>query len=319
LRQAGYRPEDLGIVMRDKQEAAGLAAEAGAGDATTSGAIGGGVLGGLAGLAIGAAALAVPGFGPLLVAGPLATALATALAGGALGAVAGGLVGALVSMGVPEHEARDYQAGVERGGILLTVHVPDDREEEVRDVLDRVGTGDLADGRGRWEQDPGLRPDVNRPAAATAAVAEPVGSDTGSVADAGAGTLTAGGAALGSLTGAVVGATAGGPVGGIVGAVVGGLSGAGVGEAMRFAGVEPEFRAEWEAGPHRDRTTWEQAAGAYRYGWESRDRPEFRSRTWDESHPELQRGWTGPGTWHETQPLVRRGWELRTTHQAQGR
>src|SRR3954470_604162 len=144
LQQAGYRPENLGIVMRDKQEAAELAAETGAGGATTAGAVGGGVLGGLAGLLIGAGTLAIPGIGPLVAAGPLASALATAMAGGAIGAMAGGLIGTLVNMGVPEAEARDYQAGVERGGILMTVRVPDERADEVRTILERVGTRDLA-------------------------------------------------------------------------------------------------------------------------------------------------------------------------------
>jgi Heat induced stress protein YflT len=293
LRDAGFRTEDLGIAMRDRQEAADVAADVGAGGATAAGAAGGGVLGALAGLFAGAGALAIPGIGPIVAAGPLLAALG----GGAIGALAGGLIGALVDMGVPEEEARDYQAGVERGGILLTARVPDGREAEARAALDRAGVRDLDYHRGLWTREPNYRYDIDRTA------------DVGT----GAGEATAGGAVTGGLTGAVVGGVAGGPAGAAAGALIGGVAGAGVGAAIDFTEVEPEFRREWETGPDRGRSTWEQAAPAYRYGWESYDRPEYRGRAWDEVRPELERGWREPAAWSQYEPMIRRGWERRTS------
>jgi hypothetical protein len=132
--------------------------------------------------------------------------------------------------------------------------------------------------------------------------------------DTGVGEATAAGGLTGCLAGAAIGAAAGGPAGAAAGAIVGGTAGAGIGAAIDFSEVEPEFRSEWEAGPDRDRYRWEQAAPAYRYGWEGFDRPEYRSRSWDEVRPDLERGWREPGPWSEYEPLVRRGWERRATY-----
>jgi hypothetical protein len=84
------------------------------------------------------------------------------LAGAGAGGLAGGLIGALVNLGVPEEEARDYQAGVERGGILLTARVPDGKEAEAHAVLDLVGTRDLDYHRGLWAREPSYRYDIDR-------------------------------------------------------------------------------------------------------------------------------------------------------------
>jgi len=104
----------------------------------------GAVKGAIAGLVIGAAALAIPGVGPLFVAGPLASVLTSTVAGAAAGAVAGGLHSALVDMGIGDDDARIYAEGVEAGGVLVTVHTH--RKDEARDVLrsanaDRVHEG----------------------------------------------------------------------------------------------------------------------------------------------------------------------------------
>jgi hypothetical protein len=83
----------------------------------TSGAVLGGLTGGILGWVVGIGALAIPGIGPIIAAG----ALATTLGGAAIGALAGGLLGALVSMGVPEDDAKGYEDHVRHGRILLTV------------------------------------------------------------------------------------------------------------------------------------------------------------------------------------------------------
>src|SRR6185369_8473714 len=101
----------------------------------------GAVVGGTLGLLAGIGALAIPGVGPFIAAGPIMGALAGAGAGGAVG----GLIGALVGMGIPEYEAKRYEGQVKDGGILLSVHCR--RSEDVtraKDVLKATGGADIA-------------------------------------------------------------------------------------------------------------------------------------------------------------------------------
>jgi hypothetical protein len=102
------------------------------------GAVGGGVLGGVLGLLVGLGALAIPGIGPVLAAGPLAAAagtaaaaIGTAAAGAGIGAAAGGLLGALVGAGVPEEHAHVYAESVRRGGTLVSVHPENDYQTDL--------------------------------------------------------------------------------------------------------------------------------------------------------------------------------------------
>jgi hypothetical protein len=136
LKDARFHSNDIGVTMRDVQAAEALAGEtetsAGAGAAT--GALAGGALGGLAGWLVGVGALAIPGIGPIVAAGPLAAALT----GAAVGAAGGGLLGALTGMGIPEDEARWYEEEVGRGGTLVTVRA-DGRYEEARRILSEYG------------------------------------------------------------------------------------------------------------------------------------------------------------------------------------
>jgi uncharacterized membrane protein len=90
---------------------------------------------GVAGLLLGLGALAIPGLGPLVAAGPLAAALA----GAGAGAVAGGLMGALTDLGVPEDEARSYVDGLRRGGVLLVVRAEGMMIERAAATLQRHG------------------------------------------------------------------------------------------------------------------------------------------------------------------------------------
>jgi hypothetical protein len=128
LKAAGFDAEDVGVAMRDRSDQGDLAQETGtkaAGGAAT-GALGGGLLGGALGLLVGLGALAIPGIGPVLAGGALATAFGlgggTAVAGAGIGAAAGGLVGALVGMGIPEADARHFEEGFNAGGVLVTVN-----------------------------------------------------------------------------------------------------------------------------------------------------------------------------------------------------
>ncbi|MBD2341546.1 hypothetical protein H6G64_31875 [Calothrix sp. FACHB-156] len=100
-------------------------------EGATIGAVSGGALGGLTGLLVGLGTLAIPGIGPIMLAGAAATALATTIAGGAIGAAAGSLLGGLIGLGIPEERARVYNERVERGGYLV---IFDGTEEEIARV-----------------------------------------------------------------------------------------------------------------------------------------------------------------------------------------
>ena len=103
----------------------------------------------MAGLLIGIGALAVPGIGPVLAAGPLAGALGTALAGAGIGAAAGGLVGALAGLGVPEEHAEYYAEGVRRGGTLVSVQTDDVNADAAAEAMRAAGALDVEARRGQ--------------------------------------------------------------------------------------------------------------------------------------------------------------------------
>lgn len=118
LREAGFSDEDISVVMQPS----GTAPELPAGDTKADqGAVVGASTGAIAGGVLGLLALAIPGIGPLLAAGPLAAALGGALTGGALG----GLIGSFTGLGVPTEHAKEYEAAVRAGGVVLTLRVPD--------------------------------------------------------------------------------------------------------------------------------------------------------------------------------------------------
>lgn len=107
-----------------------------------AGAATGGVLGGLGGLLVGLGALAIPGVGPVIAGGALATALATAVAGGAIGAAAGGLTGALVGLGIPDDRAHHYNDRVAHGDYLVMVDGTEDEVRRAEAILRRHGIQD---------------------------------------------------------------------------------------------------------------------------------------------------------------------------------
>ena len=107
-----------------------------------AGAAGGAALGGLGGLLVGLGALAIPGIGPVIAGGALATALATTVAGGAIGAAAGGLTGALVGLGIPDNRARLYNDRVNRGDYLVMVDGTEDEIRRAEPILRRRGIQD---------------------------------------------------------------------------------------------------------------------------------------------------------------------------------
>lgn len=327
LRQAGFSPNDISVVMSHREDAAEVAAGAGLGEvsAAGAGAVGGTVLGGAAGLALGFGLLTIPGLGPLLAAGPIVAAIT----GAGVGAAAGGLLGALSDLGVSEQDAPHYQEGVERGGVLVTVKAPDGRESEAHAILEREGLRHLDEHRKLWKSNPGYRyhtgadtevgsgtaagrtssPATPRNSTmATKKTTEHEGVDRATV-DAKAGGTAAGGTA-GALIGAAVGGPVGAGVGAVAGAVIGGAAGAAV-DDRDYTAVEPEFRQEWERGPYKASSSWDDASTAYRHGWESHTRPEHKGRSWDEVKPHVEKNWAGKAPFKDYEPLARSGWEKR--------
>lgn len=119
LKRQGFKAEDISIVAKDKRDVSAISDETGtkAPEGVATGAATGGILGGVTGLLAGLGALAIPGVGPIIAAGPIAAALT----GAAVGAGAGGLVGGLVGLGIPEEEAQEYDTMVNDGRILVMV------------------------------------------------------------------------------------------------------------------------------------------------------------------------------------------------------
>lgn len=147
LKARGFRGDQVGIAMRDRDAQDRLVEDTGskATDGAATGAVSGGLLGGGVGFLIGIGALAIPGIGPVVSAGILTTALgtagATAVAGAGIGAATGGIVGALIGMGIPENEAQYFESGFRKGHVLVTVSAGS-RTVEAVDILEQYG-GDL--------------------------------------------------------------------------------------------------------------------------------------------------------------------------------
>src|SRR5215468_6465866 len=154
LRSANFRNEDISVLFPENVGTKDFAVEKGtkAPEGTATGAGTGVVIGGALGWLAGIGALAIPGLGPFIAAGPIVAALAGVGAGGVVGAVTGALVG----MGMPEYEAKRYQGLVKEGGILLSVHSDNsDWTRKAKDILERTGAEDIsstAEASADWEK-----------------------------------------------------------------------------------------------------------------------------------------------------------------------
>lgn len=143
-RDADRRDNIAGADVRGnvREEARERADDTKADEGAATGAIAGGTLGGLTGLLVGLGTLAIPGIGPIMLAGATATALATTIAGGAIGAVAGGLLGGLIGLGIPEDRARAYHDRVSRGDYLIIVDGTDEEIHRAEAILRNRGIED---------------------------------------------------------------------------------------------------------------------------------------------------------------------------------
>jgi len=140
---SGFRTEDISVLLAENVGTKDFAHEkhTKAPEGTATGAAAGGVVGGTLGLLAGIGALAIPGLGPFIAAGPIMATLAGAGAGG----VVGGLVGALVGMGIPEYEAKRYEGRIKEGGILMSVHCDNsDWTKRAKEMLEQTGAEDVS-------------------------------------------------------------------------------------------------------------------------------------------------------------------------------
>lgn len=140
---AGFPSSDVSALLPDSRNSHEFAHEKNtkAPEGTATGATAGGLLGGSLGLLAGIGALAIPGIGPFIAAGPIMGALAGVGVGGAVG----GLIGALVGMGIPEYEAKRYEGRVKEGGVLLSVHCNSSEDvSRAKEVLKETGAEDVA-------------------------------------------------------------------------------------------------------------------------------------------------------------------------------
>jgi hypothetical protein len=143
LVNSGFAARDISVLMPEnlgpRQVGTEKATKAPEGAATGAGT--GAVLGGTLGLLAGIGALAIPGAGPFIAAGPIMAALA----GAGVGGTVGGIAGALIGLGIPEYEAKRYEGRVQKGGILLSVHCnTSDEIKRAKEVLRTTGAEDIS-------------------------------------------------------------------------------------------------------------------------------------------------------------------------------
>jgi hypothetical protein len=143
LRSAGFSDNDISVLFPDKGSTRDFAhkKETKMPEGATVGVTAGGAIGGTIGLLAGIGALAIPGLGPFIAAGPIIAALS----GGAIGMGVGGLTGALIGLGIPEYEAKRYEGKVKEGGILISVHSENSEEtSSAKSIFKEEGAHDIS-------------------------------------------------------------------------------------------------------------------------------------------------------------------------------
>ena len=148
LKDSGYDMQKVSIVAKDADKIDGVEATKKklghkADDGATAGALTGGTLGGITGLLVGLGTLAIPGVGPILLAGAAATTIATTIAGTGIGVAAGSLVGALVGLGIPERKAKIYRDRVKDGSFLVMVNGTESEIARAEAIMNHHGIDEL--------------------------------------------------------------------------------------------------------------------------------------------------------------------------------
>src|SRR5579872_378462 len=141
--ETGFRNEDISVLLPDNVGTKDFAHEkhTKAPEGTATGVTAGGAIGGTIGLLAGVGALAIPGLGPFIAAGPIMAALA----GLGVGGTVGGVIGALVGLGIPEYEAKRYEGRIKDGGVLMSVHCDNsDWSGKAKDLMKATGAEDIS-------------------------------------------------------------------------------------------------------------------------------------------------------------------------------
>ncbi len=142
LQSSGFPTGEISILLPDTEgkHDIGHVKATKAPEGATTGAAAGGVTGGVLGLLAGIGALAIPGVGPFIAAGPIIAALS----GAAIGGTAGGVVGGLIGLGIPEIEAKRYEEKLKNGNYLIAVHTHDgDQEDRAKEIFKSAGAEDI--------------------------------------------------------------------------------------------------------------------------------------------------------------------------------
>jgi hypothetical protein len=143
LQTAGFDSSEISVLLPDNEgkHDMGHVKATKAPEGATTGAATGGVTGGVLGLLAGIGALAIPGVGPFIAAGPIMAALS----GAAIGATTGGVVGGLIGMGIPEIEAKRYVDKLKSGNYLIAVHVHDgDEKDRAKEIFASADAEDIS-------------------------------------------------------------------------------------------------------------------------------------------------------------------------------
>ncbi len=160
IASAGFSYSDISVLLPDSQSSKEFAHEKNtkAPEGTTTGVAAGGAVGGTLGLLAGIGALAIPGLGPFIAAGPIMAALA----GVGVGGTVGGLIGALVGMGIPEYEAKRYEGFVKHGGVLMSIHCATSEQiDKAKDLLKATGATDISSAGEKSVSTHGVQTDTN--------------------------------------------------------------------------------------------------------------------------------------------------------------
>lgn len=141
LQTAGFPSDEISVLLPETggKHDIGPVKATKAPEGMATGAAAGGLAGGVLGLLAGIGALAIPGVGPFIAAGPIMAALS----GAAIGGTSGGLVGGLIGLGIPEIEAKRYEHKLKTGNYLIAVHADGDREDVAKEIFKNAGAEDI--------------------------------------------------------------------------------------------------------------------------------------------------------------------------------
>jgi len=293
LVSAGFARENISIVAADtegkfKTYVGAPGDEAGEGAAAGAGV--GAVVGGLGGLLVGLGALAIPGIGPVLAAGPIASALIGAGVGAGVGAVTGGLIGALVDLGVPEEQANLYAEGVRRGGTLVKVTTPEDRSNEANRIMDRFDPIDIDQRAGTWRSEKWSRFDPNATPYTQSEFERERSRYAQDIERSGKREVNRERQRIHTYV---------------------------AGRPADYDRYDPLFRTHYQTTYQNTGRSYEAFRPAYMYGYDLAGNPQYRNKTWEQVEMDARRSWESEHhdtLWDDIKDAVREGW-MRVTGQ----